>query len=272
MRRLHVEGLRVSTNGGKGLVHGIDLHVDEGEWLSIVGESGSGKSMTAFAIADLLPRGVRREAGAITLNGEDILHRSPAELRKLRGSAISYVFQDYQGAFTPFIRLGTQMAEAIRAHRRVGARESTSMIHGALEEVGLDGGVFAERYPFQLSGGQLQRASLATAMLLSPQLLIADEPTTALDAVTQAAVLDLINSLRERHGCSVLFITHDLRCVIRHADRVAVMRSGDVIETGETSGVVAHPERSYTRDLFAAVPRIDIRQKRLPVHNQKVVS
>lgn len=272
MQRLHVEGLKVSTTSGKSLVHGIDFHVDEGEWLSIVGESGSGKSLTAFAIANILPMGVQRSATSLTLNGIDLVGCSHTQLRKLRGNDISYVFQDYQGAFTPFIKLGVQMAESIRAHRPLSARECTNRVHAALDEVGLDSSIFANRYPFQLSGGQLQRASLATAMLLRPQLLIADEPTTALDAVTQAMVLNLINEMRIRHGCSVLFITHDLRCVIRHADRVAVMRSGEIIETGATATIAAQPTQSYTRELFAAVPRIDVQQRRLPVHSKDVVA
>ena len=267
MSRLHVKELKVSTKAGRTLVPSLNIDIEKGEWFSIIGESGSGKSVSAFAITDMLPGGLRRTAAEISLDDRDLLSISPNNIRRVRGAEISYVFQDYSGAFTPFLKIGSQMIETIRAHKNYSRSEEMQLVNTSLAEVGLDV-AFAQHYPFQLSGGQLQRAALATAMMLKPKLLIADEPTTALDAVSQAAVLDLINALREKHDCSVLFITHDLRCVIQHADRVAVMRQGIVVEQGDTATIVAHPEHPYTRHLFASVPTLHSHLKRLPVDDQ----
>lgn len=265
MMRLRVKGLCIASTTGTGIVDALDFDIAAGEWFALVGESGSGKSATALAIGDLLPAGLVRSGTSIELDGMDLLTASPRELRRVRGADLAYVFQDYAGAFTPYLRLGDQMSEAIGAHRPTPAADRHDRVVAALDEVGLDGVATAQRYPFQLSGGQLQRAALATAMLLEPKLLIADEPTTALDAVTQASVLELIDRLRRRHGCSVLFITHDLRCVLRHADRVAVMRAGAFVESGTTDEISASPTHGYTRQLFAAIPRIDAPVRRLPV-------
>lgn len=255
---LRVRDLTIATAAGTRLVDGVDLDIAPGQWFALIGESGSGKSLTAMSLANLLPAALQRSADTLTLGSHDLLTASGSALRRLRGSALAYVFQDYAGSFTPYRRLGAQMVETLRSHERIDLAAARRRVTESLDEVGLPGAQFARRYPLQCSGGQVQRVALATAMLLRPTLLVADEPTTALDAVTQARMLDLIDTLRTRHGCAVLFITHDLRCVKRHADRVAVMRHGRLVESGATAQVVAHPSHDYTRRLFDAVPRISV--------------
>lgn len=252
------------THRGRELVSGVDLAVEQGEWFALIGESGSGKSITAFSVAGLLPPGLRRSADTLSCCGEDLLQLTEEEYRRFRGERIAYVFQDYQGAFTPYYTIGAQMDEMLRAHRDWDLQERHRRSAAALEEVGLDAGLL-ERYPFQVSGGQLQRAALALALTLEPTLLIADEPTTALDAINAAVVLDLIAQMKERLGCAVLFITHDLRCVKRYADRVAIMQLGRIIESGTKKKVLGTPEKTYTRNLLASIPPLRGVPERLPV-------
>lgn len=178
---------------------------------------------------------------------------------------MSFVFQDYHGAFTPYYKLGPQMAEAARAHDSQAGSGARERIVTALWEVGLDGEEMYGRYPFQVSGGQLQRAALALAMLLQPALLIADEPTTALDAVSAALVLELIAKMKREKGCSVLFITHDLRIVRKYADNVSIMQAGAIVESGAKKDVLAAPRHVYTRDLLAAIPPLRGTPDRLPI-------
>lgn len=271
MTRLSVRDLSVLTRGGATLVDAISFDVGPGEWFALIGESGSGKSVTAFAIGDLLPAALLREAGSLRLDGRELLGLGAREMRALRGPDIAYIFQDYSRAFTPYLRLGDQMAEALLSHEKLTREATHARLAESLDEVGLPPEDTMRRYPFQLSGGQLQRAAIASAMSMRPRLLIADEPTTALDAVTQADVLDLIDRARERHDCSVLFITHDLRSAARHADRLAVMQHGHIIEAGPTPDVVAAPREGYTRALFAAVPRLRSGARRLPTRTDQEV-
>lgn len=259
---LEVRGLRIGA-GDRELVHGVDLFVAPGEWLSIIGESGSGKTLSTLAIADLLPRGLRRECGRLDFAGTDLLSASGEELRRIRGADIAYVFQDYASALSPFYRVGAQMREAMAAHFSVDKRRANAQIADALSKVNLDP-TLAGRYPFELSGGQLQRVVLAMALLARPRLVIADEPTTALDSVTQNAILELLDSLRGELGCAIVFVTHDLRCVRHRADTVVVMREGEIVEAGPAARVISVPRHPYTRRLFAAVPSIAGGQARLP--------
>lgn len=256
--RLRVRDLRISS-GEREIVHGIDFDIHAGEWFSVIGESGSGKSLSASAIMNLLPEGLTRAAGELRLGDEDLLAASERELRRMRGARVAYVFQNYASAFTPYFTIGYQMRETLAAH----GLSDDGRVREALESVRLDA-AFAKRYPFELSGGQLQRVALATAMLLDPELLIADEPTTALDAVTQHEVLKLIDALRHEHDCSVLFVTHDLRCVRSHADTVMVLKDGNEVESGAADSVLVHPQADYTRRLFNAMPRLDEPVDRLP--------
>lgn len=264
MPRLHVKDLQVRSRTDE-LVRGVSFDLEAGQWLSIIGESGSGKSLTAAAITNLMPAGLTRSAAAITLDDLALHELSEKKLRGIRGRLVSYVFQDYAGAFAPYIRLGAQMHHAMRAHGVSGSEPARARIFQALEDVSLPPEQVVKSYSFQLSGGQLQRVALATAMLCRPSVLIADEPTTALDAVTQASVLELITELRDHYGVSVLFITHDLRCVVRYADTALVMHRGRVIEAGVPAQVAAAPTQDYTRNLFGAIPQIGSTARRLPV-------
>lgn len=266
---LEVQNLTIGVRGGRELVHGVSFGVEAGQWLAIIGESGSGKSISAHAIGDLLPQNLRREAGRLRLGDADLLTCGPRRMRRELGQNLCYVFQNYTGAFSPYYRLGEHMHEALTAHTGLDRHKRRRRIADALEEVNLDPDATLTRYPFQLSGGQMQRVVLATALMLRPRLLIADEPTTALDAKTQADVLARIDDLRRSTGCAVLFITHDLRCVIDRADRIAVMRDGRIVETGVAAEVIAAPQHEYTRNLFASVPAVDLRPDRLPVFDDE---
>lgn len=265
MELLKVHNLKVFGPHNLPLVHGISFSIQAGEWFALIGESGSGKSISAFALASLLPGGLRREAGEIRLLDRDLLRLSEGELRKLRGKEIAYVFQDYQSAFTPYFTLGDQMDEVMQAHTSWTREERQARAWKALGEVGLEGPETCRRYPFQLSGGQLQRAALALVMMMEPKLLIADEPTTALDAMSTSTVLALLARLKEVTGCAVLFITHDLRCVRRYADRLAIMQNGSIVESGPKEEVFTHPRKAYTRNLLASVPPLHNVPRRLPI-------
>lgn len=265
---LEISNLRISTRPGLELVKGIDITVESGEWFALIGESGSGKSITSSAVTNLLPPSLTRAADAITFDGRDLLGRAPHELRKIRGDQIAYVFQDYQSAFTPYYTIGNQMHEVLRAHRSMAAGERQATIEDAVGSVGLDPSLI-RRYPFQVSGGQLQRLALASAVLLRPKLLIADEPTTALDSWSSNVVLEELATIKDTTGCSILFITHDLRIMNRYANRVAIMQHGEIVEHGPKDRIVASPQHSYTRDLLDSIPPLRSTASRLPVRGAR---
>lgn len=267
MPLLQVKDLVISTKQQKQLVKGISFEIKPGEWFAIIGESGSGKSLTAFSLAKLLPSGLQVTSNHVLFDQQNIANLKDEPMRCLRGKKIAYVFQDYQTSFTPYRRIGQQMEEVLQAHTHLTVKEQKIKVTKALQEVGLNGEAIYSRYPFQLSGGQLQRASLAQAMLLEPQLLIADEPTTALDAVSTKHVLDLIYELKQQKKCAVLFISHDLRTVRRYADRIAIMRQGNLIEQGDKEQIINNPEQAYTRDLLASIPPLINPPERLPIFN-----
>ncbi|MBT2292164.1 ABC transporter ATP-binding protein [Paenibacillus albidus] len=249
---LNIHNLTVAS-GSRELVKGINLEIAPGEWLALAGESGSGKSLTAASIGGLLPKELK-PSGTISWNGSPLTSLSPLLRRKTLGKEISYIFQDYQGAFTPFITIGKQLDELLRAHTDLEHQRRKSMCIDALDNVNLPGGRVYTSYPFQLSGGQLQRAAIASALLLNPGLLIADEPTTALDSLTAQKVLKYIANAKERLNLSVLWITHDLRHVRKFADRVAVMCKGEIVEQGAKDQVLNTPAHAYTSRLLAAIP------------------
>lgn len=254
---LQVNGLTVQVKHKKRLetiIQDIYLTIQPGETVALVGESGSGKSMTAGAILGLLPKSMQVTAGQILYQGEDIVLWSDKRRRELCGSGIGYVFQDYQGSFTPFIKIGNQLTETIRCHYKLPMRQAKALVLESLEQVGLPAERAFHSYPYQLSGGQLQRAALAGTMMLQPALLIADEPTTALDVLTGERVLDLLKQMQRKVGCAVLFISHDLHHVMKRADHIAVMNHGTIIETGEASKVHYHARHPYTRKLLNAKP------------------
>ena len=235
----------------------INFDLAAGEILCIVGESGSGKSMSANAVMGLLPQGVEPVAGSITFEGREILGLPEKDMLELRGNRISMIFQEPLSALNPLMRVGAQIAEVFEAHGALSGPERRARALELLDEVGIPDPQAAIRaYPFQLSGGQRQRVMIAMALALEPDILIADEPTTALDVTTQAQILTLIENLRQSHGMGVIFITHDFGVVADIADRVIVMQTGEIVESGTADEVLLHPKHPYTRALIDAIPRL----------------
>jgi peptide/nickel transport system ATP-binding protein len=248
---LAISGLNVSI-GAVHIVNDLALKLEAGEILGVVGASGSGKSMTALAIMRLLPQAAA-SSGIVRLDGESLSAMPEPRMRAIRGRKIGMVFQDPTGALNPLIRIGDQIAETVRLHRSVGAAEARAAAREALDLVGLQGEQGApDRYPYELSGGQRQRVAIAMATVLSPQLLIADEPTTALDVITQAQVLSLLQKLVRERNMGLILITHDLAVVAQLADRVAVMNRGEIVEEAATAQLLRHPRDPYTAALLAA--------------------
>ena len=243
MSLLDIRNLAVGI-GPIPILRGVDLSLDRGEVLGLVGESGSGKSMTALSIMRLLPPR-SRVSGEIVLDGESLIGLTEAEMCARRGRDIGMIFQEPMSALNPVQTIGAQVAETVRLHRRVGRREADEVARDTLDRVGLPRDRFPlSRYPHDLSGGQRQRVVIAMAIALAPKLLIADEPTTALDVTTQARILDLLRRLTAEDGAGLILITHDLAVVADMADKIAIMKDGEVVEAGETAGLfgaMRHP-------------------------------
>ncbi|WP_151481781.1 dipeptide ABC transporter ATP-binding protein [Streptomyces albicerus] len=258
---LEIENLGVTFSTESGdvpAVRGVSLHVRPGETLALVGESGSGKSTVALAAMGLLP-GNARASGRASVDGTDVIGAAEAELTGLRGRTVSMVFQEPATALDPLTRIGAQIAEVVRNHRPVSARDAASSAVELLDRVGIpDPERRASAYPFQLSGGQRQRVVIAMAIANAPGLLIADEPTTALDVTVQAEILDLLRALAADSGTGVLLVTHNMGVVADFADRVAVMLEGEVVETGPVEEVLLRPSHEYTKRLLGAVPRLAV--------------
>ena len=257
---LEIRGLSVPLPRGSDRVHaieGLDLTVRPGEIVCVVGESGSGKSVTAGAVMGLLPPVLKPSAGQILLEGEDLLKAGPSRMRRLRGSRMAMVFQEPMTALNPALKVGDQVAEMLEAHEdRLGRSARRERVQKLLADVHLpDPERLAGAYPHQLSGGQRQRVMIAMALANDPALIIADEPTTALDVTTQAQILKLMRELQARRDAGILFITHDFGVVSEIADRVAVMRKGLLVEEGTADAVLGNPQHEYTQMLIAAVPR-----------------
>ena len=256
---LRVENLGVSFHLDRGVieaVRGVSFAIAPGETLGLVGESGSGKSVTARAIMQLLPSTARLGAeSAISFKGVRLDGKHERDLRRLRGDRIGMIFQEPMTSLNPIYKIGTQIAETLRLHQGMAKRVAWDRARALLEEVRIpDPAERLHHYPHQLSGGQRQRVVIAMAIANNPDLLIADEPTTALDVTVQAEILALIRGLQQRHGMAVLLITHDLGVVRRVTDRVCVMRAGRVVESAPTPTLFAHPTHSYTRALLEAEP------------------
>ncbi|MFN3447808.1 MAG: ATP-binding cassette domain-containing protein, partial [Roseococcus sp.] len=260
MRRLEIESLSVRLPRGADrefAIQDVSLHLDAGEILCVVGESGSGKSVTASAVMGLLAPGLSVASGRMRLSGEDLRGKSPEEWRRLRGRRVAMVFQEPMTALNPLMSVGAQLSEMWRVHLGLDRREAEARALAALREVKLPDPEGALRaFPHELSGGQRQRVMIAMALALEPEVLICDEPTTALDVTTQAQVLALIKDLQRRHGTAVMFITHDFGVVAEIADRVAVMQHGRVVEQGAAREILMRPAHPYTRALLAAVPGV----------------
>ena len=254
MSLLEVANLSVAF-GPRRVVDGVSFSLNRGETLALVGESGSGKSLTALSVLRLLPRGGTNPTGAIRLDGHDMLAAPPAVLRGLRGGTAGIVFQEPMTSLNPLHRIGRQVAEAITLHRPLSGAALAARVIAVLDEAGFpDAAQRLDAFPHQLSGGQRQRVMIAMALANDPALLIADEPTTALDVTIQARILALLARLKTERGLALLLITHDLRIVRRYADRVCVMKDGAIVETGVASEVFRAPAHPCTRMLLDAVP------------------
>ncbi|MXQ06396.1 ATP-binding cassette domain-containing protein [Alphaproteobacteria bacterium GH1-50] len=264
---LEVEGLKTHFFTRAGVVKavdGVDFSVAKGEVMGLVGESGSGKSITGFSILGLIDPPGRIVEGAIRFNGEDIAGASEERLKTLRGNRIAMIFQDPMMTLNPVLRIDTQMIEAILAHEKVDKREAWERSRDALGLVGIPSPEERlQAYPHQLSGGMRQRVAIATAFLNRPDLIIADEPTTALDVTIQAQIIHEAQKLTRQTGTAMIWITHDLAVVAGLADRISVMYAGRIVEQGETDLVIDHPLHPYTVGLLGSVPSANKRGERL---------
>jgi len=259
---LEVTNLSVDFYTDTGVVHavrGVSLTVPEGAVVGLVGESGSGKSVTSLAVLRLLDPRARITVGEIRFRGENLLDKTERQMRAIRGSHIGMVSQNALTALDPSFTIGAQLVEVIRLHQRVDRATARDKALEALELVGLPEPARRMRcYPHELSGGQRQRVVIAIALSCRPELLLADEPTTALDATVQKQILDLLLDINARLGTSILLVTHDFGVVAHVCDRVAVMRRGEVVETGSTEEVLNRPRHPYTQGLMRAVPRLHL--------------
>ncbi len=267
MALLAVEGLTLEfpRDGERArAIDGVSFAVERGQVMGLVGESGCGKSMTALCVMRLVPAPGCITAGRIAFDGADLLALPEPAMRALRGARIAMIFQEPMTALNPVLTAGYQIAEALRIHRPISARDAWSRAVELLAEVGMpDAAARAHDYPHQLSGGMRQRVMIAMAIACEPDLLIADEPTTALDVTIQAEILDLLRGLRERHGMGIVLITHDLGVVAEQADRVAIMYAGRIVEEAPTLELFANPLHPYTRALLRSMPTLGVHRERL---------
>ena len=258
---LNIQDLRVTFNTRYGEVTALDsvsLHVNEGETLGVVGESGCGKSITALATMGLIPTPPGRIAGgSISLNGEELTTASEARLRALRGAEIAMIFQEPMTSLNPVFTVGAQIAEAIMLHQKVSRDTAMKDAVALLDRVGIPSPAERARdYPHQLSGGMRQRVMIAMAVSCRPKVLIADEPTTALDVTVQAQIFDLLNEIQREFGAAIILITHDMGAISEMADRVAVMYAGRVIEEASADSVLDTPQHPYARGLIDCIPAL----------------
>ena len=262
---LEIKDLRVSFLGPEGdgeVIHGINLSMAEGEMLGLVGESGSGKSVTALTIAGLLPRSKVQISGEVLFQGRDLLKCTREELRKIQGRHIGMVFQEPMTSLDPLMKAGLQVEEALHIHTDLPAAERKARAIEIMGRVGLPRPeYYYEKYPHQLSGGQRQRTMIASALITNPALLLADEPTTALDVTVQAQIIELLKEINRDMGTGILFISHDLHVIRKLCSRVAVMFQGSIVETGPTEEVFNHPQDEYTKRLIAAIPTREKRKR-----------
>lgn len=271
MRLLEVSNLRTYFKADAGIaraVDGVSFGIDKGEVLGIVGESGCGKSVTSLSIMRLIPQppGEILPGSSIKLRGEELVTASERRMREIRGNDVAMIFQEPMTSLNPVFPIGEQIAEALRLHKRQSRKEARAGAIEMLQLVGIpDPEQRVDDYPHQLSGGQRQRVMIAIALSCEPDLLIADEPTTALDVTIQAQILDLIADLRRRLGMAIMLITHDLGVVAEVCDRVVVMYAGEVVEQGTATDIFNNPRHPYTEGLMRAIPRLGKSAERLAV-------
>ncbi len=262
---LEVKDLHVSFHTYAGevkAVRGVNFHLNKGESVAIVGESGCGKSVTSQTIMKLIPMPPGQiKQGKILFQGADIVKKSNKEMEKIRGKEISMIFQDPMTSLNPTMMIGLQIMEGLRKHRGLSKKEAKERAIEMLRLVGIPmPEKRVEQYPHEFSGGMRQRAMIAIALACEPKLLIADEPTTALDVTIQAQIMDLIRDLQKKTGTSIILITHDLGVVAKTCDRVVVMYAGEVIETGTVDEIFYYPQHPYTKGLLKSVPRLDLKK------------
>lgn len=266
---LEVRDLRIrfnSRNSSVDAVKGISFSLDRGQTLAIVGESGSGKSVTSMSLSRLLPPPPKCEVkGEALLDGVNLLDLPEKQLRKIRGKRIAYVFQEPSTSLNPYFTVGAQIEEALRFHREdVEDRRAETI--SLLKKVGIrDAESRCDNYPHQMSGGMKQRVVIAMALACQPDVLVADEPTTALDVTIEAQIMELLRELREKEDMAIILITHNFGIVDGFADEVAVMYQGKIVETGETKRVLSSPQHGYTKALIRCIPQLGAKQRRLPV-------
>jgi oligopeptide/dipeptide ABC transporter ATP-binding protein len=273
-RLLEVDGLEVAFGTDQGTVYavnGISFSISAGETLGIVGESGCGKSVTSLALLGILPRSGRATGGSAQFGGRDLLQLSDRELRGIRGKEIAMIFQDPMTSLNPVLTIGTQIREALVTHFDMSSREADRRAAELLDQVGIPSAKSRlGNYPHQFSGGMRQRAMIAMALACEPKILIADEPTTALDVTIQAQILDLLQALVAEQGTALIMITHDLGVIAGMCERVHVMYAGTFVETGSADEIFASPRHPYTLGLLQSVPRLDVgrRQPLRPIPGQ----
>ncbi|MCF2719544.1 ABC transporter ATP-binding protein [Paenibacillus sp. UKAQ_18] len=265
---LEVTNLRTEFKTAAGTIRavdGVDLSVGKGETLGIVGESGCGKSITSLSILQLLPKGLGKVvAGEVRFNGENMLDFSERKMRSIRGNEMAMIFQEPMTSLNPVFKIGKQIAESARYHHGVSKHKAKDMAVEMLTKVGIPRPEkVATSYPHELSGGMRQRVMIAMAMVCNPKLLIADEPTTALDVTIQAQILDLMRELQKSEGTSILMITHDLGVVAEMCDRVVIMYAGQVVEETDVKTLFKDPKHPYTQSLLASLPQLNSDQERL---------
>ncbi|KXG76500.1 ABC transporter ATP-binding protein [Thermotalea metallivorans] len=253
----------ITEDGTVKAVNGIDIQLNRGETLGLVGETGAGKTTTALGILRLVPNPPGKILGGeIFFEGEDLLKKSEVEMRHIRGNKISMIFQDPMTSLNPVLTVGEQIAEVIQIHEGLGKQDAIEKAKKMLEMVGIPGNRHSE-YPHQFSGGMKQRVVIAIALACNPQLLIADEPTTALDVTIQAQVLDLMNNLKKEFQTAMILITHDLGVVAEVCDKVAIMYAGEIVETASLEDLFENPKHPYTWGLFGSIPNLEEEVERL---------
>ena len=252
-KTLQIKNLTISF-GNQRVVNDVSFCVERGKTLAIVGESGSGKSVTAMSVVGLLPKNASVQ-GEVLFEDLQLLHATPKQLRSIRGNKIAMIFQEPMTSLNPVFTIGEQIKEAVLLHRNVSRKVAKSLTLESMDEVGLDRNRYSA-YPHEFSGGMRQRVMIAMALVCEPTMLIADEPTTALDATTSRQIIELLYEAKERRGMSMLFISHDLHLVASIADNVCVMQGGTIIEKGATADVLQRPTHPYTQELLSCVPTI----------------